>query len=194
MDRTFPRQIIYFLGIIMLFIFLASLYRFQSYIDYSGDFWKMLKSASGLMFIWYGVAFLLYSFIASDSEKTKTTNYRYSSGKTFSITKNTGEIIPGDEDFGKAVFKIWWLLFPIYYTFWKELKSISKHSFTEYPNLNLVIKIIFFGGSFALSIYVLFKLNQIDTPRLIIRILMYGFAILYGILLIWGILKWTLLK
>lgn len=194
MSRTLPQYLIYFLGIIILFIFLASLYRFQSYIDYSGDFWKMLKSASGLMFIWYGVAYLLYLFLASDSEKTITTNYRYSSGKAFSITRNTGETIPGDEDFGKSVFKIWWLLFPIYYTFWKELKSISKQSFTEYPNLNLAIKIIIFAGSFALSIYVLFKLYQIDTPRLIIRILMYGFAVLYCFLLIWGIIKWTLIK
>jgi hypothetical protein len=190
MKNEIKNQVINFTGILILLLLAFSIYRLSIYLDIS-NFKRFLSTSGSLIFVWYASAFFLYAVIAGGSKETETKNYIINN-KNYSVTKETGKIIGGDEEGGKYLFKIWWLLFPIYFAFWREIKIIYFYNFTEHKNLNLIIKVIIFLGSLVASVYSIIALNKQRLPNKILQYLMYGVLILYGIFLIIGFVIWAM--
>jgi hypothetical protein len=190
MGKELKNKIANFFGIVILLLLGISVYKLRTFIDIS-NYKKFLGSTGGLLVAWYGIAGFLYIIIAGDSKVTETKNFKINN-KSFSVTKETGETRSGDEEGGKILFKIWWLLSPIYFAFWNDIKNLYSYNYTEHSNLNIIIKFVLLIGSLMIFVYSIIVLNKQELSRKILRYLMYGFLILYILFLIIGCILWAM--
>ena len=187
-------------------LFAISFYRLITHIDTSiiyilinrllkgidtSDYNKFLITSSVVFLVWYGIAGVLYINSAADYSEIETKNYEINN-EVFSVTTKTGRVFSGDEERGKSIFKIWWLLAPIYFACWEDIKSIFAYPFTVHSNLNKIIQSVIIIGSFIALRYSVIILDRQELPRKILRYLIYGFLKLYGIFLIIGCIIWAM--
>jgi hypothetical protein len=169
MRQEQKNHVLNFLGNIILLLFAISFYRLITQIDTSilyrlikdidtSDYNKFLITSSVVFFVWYGIAGVLYMISAADYSETETKNYEINN-EVFSVTTKTGRVFSGDEEGGKSIFKIWWLLAPIYFACWEEIKSIFAYPFTVHSNLNKIIQSVIIIGSFIALRYSVIILN-----------------------------------
>lgn len=184
------QKIVNLIGIIILLLLAISIYKARIYVDTS-NYKKFLGNMTGLFVAWYGVALLLYGIVAGNSKVTETEKFKIND-ESFSVTRETGEIISGNEEGGKMLFKVWWLLSPIYFMFLENIKSLFSLNITTHKNLDLILKLILIVGSFLVFFYSIKFLNREKLPRKIFEYLMYGFLVLFGIFLIIGVILWAM--